>query len=99
MRQRREAMPGTGAETAKRRLTGRMRLMIAVLGMFVIFGAQAVAASANGGGSSAKVTKVTPNSGCPGEKVTVEGSGFKSYVDGEWDDQSFPYEQETPGKF
>src|ERR1700676_4950332 len=57
-------------------MRSKTALLTGMLCMLVVF-SFAQAASANGG-SSPKLEKVTPNKGCPGDKITLTGKNFGS---------------------
>src|SRR6476646_6281555 len=60
---------------ADRRLGGRLGLLASALVLLVLANAAPAAAWWGGNG---KVTKVTPEEGCPGDPVVIEGERFKS---------------------
>src|SRR3981081_3420135 len=76
----------------RRRLARRTGLLVGMVGL-VVFWSAAGAVSAegdnNGGG---KATSVTPAEGCPGDVVTLKGSGFSpSHRNfGEWNTKNTP---------
>src|SRR5262249_22960826 len=77
MRRRMEAVPSTHAEAPARR-RGRLRglrrapLFASLLGLFVLVGGVEASTAAP------FIQKATPNFGCPGETVTLTGTGFAS---------------------
>src|SRR5262249_50321492 len=76
------------------RRVGRWTLLSSLLGMFVLAGGVEASTAAP------FIEKVTPNHGCPGEKVTFTGSGFAVGDEAMWKDVSVtPNNAKTPTTF
>ena len=85
MYQCKEATPGTkaAARALRRRIKPRTGFLATMAGLLVVLcGAQPALASS--------ITKVTPASGCPGQNVVIEGTGFKAKENQvTWEDHKF----------
>src|SRR5438067_9223577 len=86
MYQRKEATLGTKAatRTLRRRLTPRSGFLSSMAGLLALLGGTPAALAAS------TITKVNPPSGCPGQNVAIEGSGFKAKENQvTWEDHKF----------
>ena len=75
MRQRREAMSGTAAPKGlRKRLSGRMSLLVSALSLMVFFGSAQAA-------SAWHLTSVSPTSGCPGNRSHIHRDLVQRVID------------------
>src|SRR5207237_215288 len=100
MRERMDASLGTKGpraptrESLRRRLARRMSLLVAAVGLLAFCSAGAAWGNNNTGGGG-KATSVTPAEGCPGDVVTLTGTGFSTSGRNalEWSDEAATREQ------